>query len=341
MSSAIRCQGCGALLQTEDPLKVGYVLSTDHEYCQSCYRLMHYGEANIHFHPEDLPNLEKDSLIVMVSSILHLDMLFSYPVYRYQPEAHFVYLINQIDLLPESTNFDLLVERLTKKANSMNVPFEDIILMSAKNRFDIDNLKKYLERYHHKNIYLLGVQNSGKTTLYKALTHQNKALAFKKAGLTQEALSAPFKDKIIYDMPGLYQEGYLHQILSYDIYKHLIPDTMIKPKIYQLQDQQALIIEGLIAMTFSGNYINPVIYGENRLQIHKTNASKVNDLLENKEQHFRIFADKYEQKSLKIPDKKMQITFADMGFMHLKGPLNLKIVYPKGMHLSIVEAMFE
>ncbi len=341
MSSPIRCQGCGTLLQTEDPLKVGYVLSLEHEYCQSCYRLMHYGEAKIHFHPEDLPSLEKDSLIVMVSSVLHLDMLFSYPVYRYQSEAQFVYLINQIDLLPDSTNLDRLVERLTQKANSMNVPFQDIILMSAKNRFDIENLRKYLERYHQKSIYLLGVQNSGKTTIYKALTNQHKALAFKKAGLTQEALSAPFKDKMIYDMPGLYQEGYLHQILDYEVYKHLIPDKMMKPKVYQLQDQQALIIEGLIAITFTGEHINPVIYGDNNLQVHKTNALKVKDLLENKEQHFRIFAETYEQKLLKIPNKKIQITFADMGFMHVTGPLNLKIIYPKGMHLSMTEAMFE
>lgn len=341
MSKVIKCQGCGAILQTDDDTKVGYALSLEHEYCQSCYRLMHYGEANIHFHPEDLPNLESDSLIVMVSSVLHLDMLFSYPVYRYQPEAHFVYVINQIDLLPNSTNLDKLVEKLTQRARSMNIPFQDIILMSAKNTFDIENLKKYLASYKHKNIYLLGVQNSGKTTLYKALTHQTKALAYKKAGLTQEALSAPFGDQIIYDMPGLYQEGYLHQLLPYEVYKHLIPENEIKPRIYQLKDQQTLILEGLISISFTGKDMNAVFYGHHNLKIHKTNASRVKDLLLNKEKHFDVYVDEYEEKALRIPKGKMQITFADMGFLHVVGPMHLKIIYPKGMHLSMTEAMFQ
>ena len=42
---------------------------------------------------------------------------------------------------------------------------------------------------------------------------------------------------MIYDMPGLYQEGYLHQLLPYGIYKDLIPDKEIKPRIYQLKEK--------------------------------------------------------------------------------------------------------
>ncbi|MCF7931136.1 MAG: 50S ribosome-binding GTPase, partial [Acholeplasmataceae bacterium] len=265
----------------------------------------------------------------------------SYPVYRYQPDAHFVYIINQIDLLPRSTNLDKLVEKLTQKARSLNVPFQDIILMSAKNMIDIENLKKYLSSYKHKNIYLLGVQNSGKTTIFKALTNQTKALAFKKAGLTQEALSQPFGNQIIYDMPGLYQEGYLHQLLPYEIYKNLIPDTEMKPRIYQIKDQQALFIEGLISIVFTGQEINAVFYGDQSIRIHKTNAKRVKDLFLNKEEHFKVFVKDYEEKALRIPRGKTQITFADMGFLHVVGPMHLKITYPKGMHLSMTEATFQ
>lgn len=341
MSKVIKCAGCGAVLQTTDPNQPGYVLSLDHEYCQACYRLMHYGEAKNHFHPEDLPQLEKDALIVMVSSILHLDMLFSYPVYRYQPEAHFIYLINQVDLLPDSTNLDILLQRITEKANQMHIPYEDIILMSAKNRFDIEHLETYLSSFSHKHVYLLGVQNSGKTTIYKALTHENKALAFKKAGLTQEVLSAPFKNQIIYDMPGLYQEGYLHQILPYEIYKRLIPDIQIHPKIFQIKDNQSLMLEGLIGITFKGEHLSAVIYGDQNLGIHKTNPERMKALIDERSKHFDVYADTYEKKAFKIPNKKMQITFADMGFMHVTGPANLVITYPKGMHLTMTEAMFE
>lgn len=340
MSTITRCKGCGAILQTDDPKKVGYAISVEHDYCQSCYRLFHYGESDIHFHPEDLPNLPHDAIIVMVSSVLHLDLLFSYPVYRYQPDAKYVYIINQIDLLPRGTNLDRLLHNIKRKAAGLHIPYEDLILMSAKNKEDIGHLKDYLVDLNEPHVYLIGVQNSGKTTLFKAITQDERALAMKKAGLTQEALKKAYGDMMIYDMPGLYQKGYLHEVLPYGIYKNLIPDKEIKPKIYQLSEGQSLFLEGLIAISFYGESINPILYVDQMVHIHKTKDERVLDLLDHKEKHFKIFVDVYEEKKIKIPEGKWQITFADMGFMHVMGPGWVKVHHPKGLHLSLSEALF-
>lgn len=340
MSTTTRCKGCGALLQVDDEHKVGFTLSLAHTYCQACFKLLHYGESLIHFHPEDLPMLPAGSMIMMVSSVLHLDTLFSHPVYRYQPDATFIYVINQIDLLPKDTNLDHLLENIKKKAASMYIPYEDIILMSARNPFDIEQLKHYIETIHAPHVYLLGVQNSGKTTLFKALTQDHEALAMKKAGLTQEALKRPYKDMMIYDMPGLYQEGYLHHILPYGIYKNLIPDQEIKPKVYQLKNHQSLCIEGLIAISFYGEKLYPVLYIDQHIKIHKTHDERIKPLLAEKEKHFKIYADSYETKTFKIKEGVHHITFADMGFMHLFGPARIEITYPKGLHITLSEALF-
>ncbi|TNF08580.1 MAG: hypothetical protein EP317_02920 [Bacillota bacterium] len=340
MSKVNKCLGCGAPLQTEDQTKVGFAISLEHTYCQSCYRLLHYGEGSTHFHPEDLPKLEADSVIFMISSVLHLDLLFSYPVYRYQPDAKYVYIINQIDLLPKSTNLDVLIENITKQAEKHMIPFVDIILMSAKNEHDIVNLKAYMRQFREKHMYLVGVQNSGKTTIYKALTNTKEALAFKKAGLTQEALIGTFENKVIYDLPGLYQMGYLHQFLPYETYKKLIPDEEINPKIYQLKAKQSLFIEGLISITFLKD-INVTLYLDSNIHIHKTNEQRVQPLLLEKEKHFIIFVADYIEQSFKVPSGKHQITFADMGFMHLLGPITIKMRLPKDMHVSITEALFQ
>jgi len=337
----MRCKGCGAVLQTVEKEKVGYALSLDHEYCQSCYRLLHYGESSIHFHPEDLPSLPENSLILMISSVLHLDLLFSHPVWRYQSEAKFIYIINQIDLLPKDTNLEMLLQNIIKKVKLMQVPYEDIILMSAKNPYDIDHLKQYVQSFTSQNIYLLGVQNSGKTTLFKALTNDNKALAFKKAGLTQEALEGMFDDQKIIDMPGLYQSGYLHHLLPYTVYKKLIPDQEIHPKIYTLNQGQTVFIEGLVAVTLTTETQPVVFYLDRNIRMHKTNEKRIHELLENKEEQFKIYADAYEEKGFRIPESKMQITLADMGFVHIVGPCHVKIVYPKGFHLSLSEALFQ
>lgn len=340
MSKIVKCRGCGAVLQTTDATKVGFAASLEHTYCKACYQLLHYGIGSSHFHPEDLPKLESDSLVLMISSVLHLDRLFSYPVYRYQPDAKFVYIINQIDLLPKSTNLSLFIEKITKIANEHQVPFIDIILMSSKNPYDVDQLKSYLKQFREKHIYLVGVQNSGKTTIFKALTADDKALAFKKAGLTQETLTGNFQDQIIYDMPGLYQQGYLHQLLSYEVYKNLIPDKEIKPKIYQMKRKQSLCIEGLFTVTIDKEDATVVLYVDPLVKIHKTNEKRLKDLLEHKEEHFKVYADQYEEKNFKIPAGKYQITFADMGFLHMVGPNHVKLIYAKGLHISLTEALF-
>lgn len=341
MSATIRCKGCGAVMQTDRKQDIGYAVSMEHDYCQSCFRLLHYGDSETHFHPEDLPALPEGSVILMISSVLHLDLLFSHPVWRYQSDASFIYIINQIDLLPKDTNLEKLLENITLKAKSLHVPYEDIILMSAKNPYDINHLKEYLRTFRSKKIYLLGVQNSGKTTLFKALSQNDQALAFKKAGLTQEALSGMFEDKEIIDMPGLYQKGYLHRLFPYQVYKRLIPDTEIHPKIYALKAGQTLFVEGLFAITLRQGASTLVLYIENHINVHKTQEKKIPELLGQKTTFFKVYADQYEEKALKIIDSKMQVTMADMGFLHVTGPCQIYLTYAKGLHVSLSEALFQ
>lgn len=336
MSTTTRCKGCGALLQTENEDRVGYVLSLDHPYCQSCFRLMHYGESKVHFHPEDLPSLPKDSIIVMVSSILHLDLLFSYPVYRYQPDAKYIYLINQIDLLPRSTDLDHLLKNITKKAKVMGIPYEDIILMSAKNPIDIEHLKDYLVSLKEPHVYFIGVQNSGKTTLYKAITGDSHALSMKKAGLTQDVLSMPYQSMMIYDLPGLYQQGYLHQFYPYQVYKRWLPDREIAPRIYQLSEGQSILVESLLGLSFYGQSITPVFYLGDEVELHRTQDKRVIDLL-NKTKDIHL---SFEEKTFKIPSGLHQVTLADMGFIHMRGPGHIKLYMPKGLHVTLSEALF-
>lgn len=341
MSTTTKCKGCGATLQTLDSTKVGYALSLEHTYCQHCYKLFHYGDAQEHFHPEDLPNLGRDAVVFMISSVLNLDMLFNYPVYRYEPNLKYVYLINQIDLLPKSTNLDEMLKNIIIKAKKMRVPYHDIILMSAINPRDIKHLHTYMDEFKETNLYLIGVQNSGKTTIFKGLTKDDQALAMNKAGLTQEALSRPLNKHHLYDMPGLYQDGYIHQFLPYQTYKRLIPNQMIKPRIYQLRKNQTIFIEGLIALTVSAETQTLVLYIENHVKVHKTNENRVKELLVEKEKHFDIYVDTYEEKSFKLTGPKMQITFADIGFAHIEGLNTIKAVYPKNMHMSLSEALFK
>ncbi|CCV64277.1 GTP-binding protein, putative fragment [Alteracholeplasma palmae J233] len=150
MSTETKCLGCGSILQNSDKTMPGYVENLEATYCKSCYQLKNYGIATDHFHPESLPELKSKSLIVMVSSVMHLDMLFSYRVDRYYPNEKYLYIINQMDLLPESTNLDYLMDQIVRKARKNKIPYEDIVFMSALKKEDISSLEDYLLSYKEK-----------------------------------------------------------------------------------------------------------------------------------------------------------------------------------------------
>ena len=333
MTNIKRCSGCGTAIQTNDPNIDGYAVNIDNEFCQSCYKLYHYGIASKHIHPNELPKLKKGSLVLMVSSAAHLDMLFEYPVHRYQSEAKFVYIINQIDLLPKDTNLDNLLENIIKKAKQFKIPYEDIILMSAVNEIDLNNLKDYLLDTPFNLVYLIGVQNSGKTTIFKSLTNDDKALALKKAALTQEMLTGNLEGKYIYDMPGLFQNGYMHTFLPYEEYKKLIPDKEIKPKIYQ-KDKALYLIEDFLAINYKGEQSPIIFYLGNETKISLTKDEPLKD------KPLNMTYD-YITSTFKTTSPLNQITLADLGFIHIRGRSVIEIRHPKKMHITVTEALFK
>ncbi len=343
MNQAIKkCAGCGITLQTEDKDKIGYAVSLDHTYCQSCFRLSHYGQATIHEHPDLLPEFKEPGVVFVITSVLFLDTLFQTNLNRLTSNK-IVYIINQIDLLPTDTNLDFMLENIMKKARSLHIKYHDIILMSAQNLQDLLNLKTYIRQFKEKDIYLIGVQNSGKTTIFKALTENTAALSLKKAALTLETLTGSFENKTIYDTPGLYQKGYLHEHFSYDVYKTLLPEKRMRPTVYHLKASEALMLDGLVAIEVIKQVNDSyVFYTSPLVAMHKTKAIRIKPLLEAPKSIFKYGFNEYIQTTFSLPETiKYQVTFADFGFMHVTGPVTVTIWHPRFMHITQMEALFK
>lgn len=332
MKSDKKCLGCGTNLSL-DPSDKGFVKNYEMDYCMSCYRLKHYRQVTSHHHPNFIPKIASNSLVLVVSSVLYLDLVFTYPVKRYAPDSKIVYLINQLDLLPHQTNYNYLMRRLKKEANLYHVEYEDILLLSANSKADINKLKQYLDTYLVDDIYLLGVQNSGKTTIFNHLTNQNNLLTDVKAGLTQEEVVAKIGKTTIHDLPGLYQKGYVHELMEYRDYSKLIPLNEFKPINYQVKNNSSFMIDNMITITYLKGVIAPIVFYFNNLDINRVNYEKIDQLL-NQLFEYTISIFKLEK------NIKYQITIADMGLIHLIGPATIEIKTPKGMHLSLREAFF-
>lgn len=329
-----QCLGCGVIKHTNSENQLGYVLSLEHEYCLDCFKLKNYGINYEHNHPTKYLDIKDNSLILILQSVMQLDLLFSLPIYRIQPNAKYVYVINQLDLLPKDTNLDHLYNSIHKKAFKANIKYEDIIFMSALNSEDTFNLKDYLVNQPIKDIYLFGFQNSGKTTIMKALTNNSTALNINKAGLTQDIIIEQLEDKILYDMPGTYVKGYISDYLKYEDYSKILPKKLINPKIYQLKSTQKLVVNDLIEISFTGlDTTTLVLYLNSNNKITKYNKKNENNYL-NEELE-------YSNKTFKTLKVKSHITIADILFLHVNEECIINIKAPKEMHLTMMEALFK
>jgi 30S ribosome assembly GTPase len=338
----MRCKACGVTIQTTDPDGIGYALREDQPLCRACFRLRHYGEDVKKDAHENLLDIPIGAQVLLMTSVLHMDVLFNAPFSRNRPDLSIVLVINQTDLLPKDTNKDVLLENVMRRARKEHIDIRDIILMSSLNAADVENLKSYLQKTHKSDVYLLGVQNAGKTTLFRALTGDTDALAMKRAGLTQRPITGTMGHLEIHDMPGIDQKGYLHTFLPYETYKRLIPDKTIDPRIYTVRPGQSLMLEGLVGVTNTGkDTCTCVFYVKKELGIEKTNLTRVIDRLQAASKTHQASCDVHVRQAFPIKEHtKMRLTFADMGFMHVSGPAHISVDSCKAMHISLTEALF-
>ena len=328
------CLGCGILKQTTDENKPGYIMDLEHELCLDCFKLKNYGKVTSHFNPETYDDIDENSLILIVQSVMQLDSLFTLPIYRIQPNAKYVYLINQMDLLPPETNLDHIYKNIKRKARNLKIKHMDIVFMSALNNYDLDNLKMFIDSFKENKIYLFGFQNSGKSTIFKSLTNNPNVLSLNKAGLTLDVIEGKVGNKTIYDMPGVYIDGILSTFFDYEVYKHLLPSKTIFPKVYIFNKNQRLVLEDFIEITTNDDedvqlifYLNP-----------KVNIKRYN--INNKTNHLNDDL-KYTNKTFNVRTTKSHIQIADLGFILINPKVNISIKYPVKMHLTQMESLIK
>lgn len=335
------CIGCGAKLQNTDKDSSGYVVSLDQVLCMNCFRLIHYGDSDYHFHPDLLPNFKKDDLIVVVSSILYLDVMLTSEIKRLGDNYQVIYLVNQIDLLPDYLNNEHLINNIHKEFNEFNISYQEIILMSAKNKYDINLLKNYLLEFESKNIYLIGLQNSGKTTIFKALTGNKDAITLPKAALTQSVLKEKLGSKYILDTPGLYQKGFIHEFFSYNEYKKLLPITKFIPRTGFLKANKSIIIAGLFGISLIKGEATWTLLANKNVTYHLASNDKVTNFL-NENEIFSLSFEKHTQKDYKLNENAFyQIRIGDIGILEISGNITIRISTHPEFNYTITKSFFK
>lgn len=292
MTEEILCIGCGANIQSQDADRIGYTpkaafdkgMETGELYCQRCFRLRHYNEIqDVHLTDNDFLQFlnelgKKDALIVNVVDIFDFSGSLIPGLHRFIGDNQVLMVGNKVDILPKSLKKSKMIQWMKERAHEEGLRPVEILLTSAKKSSDIDQLLQMIEKYRDgKDVYVVGVTNVGKSTLINQIIKQTAGAkevitTSQFPGTTLDKIEIPLEDgHFLIDTPGIIHRHQMAHYLGKKDLKLTSPQKEIKPKIYQLNEQQTLFLGGLARFDFiQGQKASFIVYVSNDLMIHRT-----------------------------------------------------------------------
>lgn len=290
------CAGCGIKIQTVDEKEPGYAppgaLQHEPVLCRRCFRMQHYNEL------EDI-SMTGDDFIKLLSRIASVDALVVYVIdifdvagswvdglQRVIGENPVLLVGNKMDLLPKSTNPNKLKTWLHRSAKQHGLHPVDVLMMSAEKNLGIDEVGREMDFYRKgRDVYIVGTTNVGKSTLInhliRAATGGEAAITTSRfPGTTLNFIGIALDDgRMLYDTPGVVNPHQAAHFVDERDYKKMMPNKEIKPRVYQLNEQQTLFLGGLGRVDYLGpGRRSLVVYVANGLTVHRTRTSHADDL---------------------------------------------------------------
>ena len=287
MSSEKKCLGCGVLLQDENILQEGYTTSIENDICQRCFRMKNYGEYQVvtKSNEEYISILKGDAetkdLVLYITDLINLEK--NLEQIRNLIPNKMILVLNKKDALPKSVKEEKLIAYL----ESMNLHFEEIIVISAAKNYNIDYLLRRI-KFHQtsKNVYVVGHTNAGKSSLINKLiqNYSDNAQELTMSPLPSTTLNTvkiEINDHLtLFDTPGLVQNGSILNHVDEKMTKKISPKKEIKPKTFQLRRNQSIVIEDLIRIDYvEGEKNSFTLFVSNDLSIKRLLNSSNHDTL--------------------------------------------------------------
>lgn len=295
----LKCIGCGAPLQAEDPDAPGYVpehnLYREDVICKRCFRLKNYNEVqDVGLESEDFLNLlnglaEKNGIIVNVVDVFDFEGSFINAIKRIVGNKKIILVGNKMDLLPKQINKRRVKEWLKKTARKYGLEAEDVVLISAEKNEGIEDLLTSINTLrNHEDVYIVGTTNVGKSTLINKLIERSVGekdvvTTSRFPGTTLDMIDIPLDEKtFMYDTPGVIQVHQMTHFVTENELKTIMPKKEIKQRIYQLNEGQTLFFGGLARIDYVSGGRRPLVcYFSNELNIHRTKTENANELWRN------------------------------------------------------------
>lgn len=310
------CIGCGSKFQTLDKNKEGYINPKVYEkatLCERCFKIKYYGEAYVTDNPKDKTSLikmindTKKSVVYLVDTLTISKETLSV----INSLSNKVYLVlTKRDLLPKSVKNSKLKEYISNLTL-----IKDVFVISALKNNGVTELYNELIKNNEKSVYVIGYTSSGKSTfINKLLMLNGKSGNITTSSLpntTLECINIKLNDKLtLIDTPGFVSENSSYNFIDVDIYKKLLPKSVIKPKVYTIKKEFMIILGDILRIENNSNEdVNLVFYFKNEIKLNKMRSIR-NELLKDKD-----------KLDVKVSDK--DIILEGLGYIKAVGYANL------------------
>ena len=364
MSEKIRCFGCGAIIQSEDEKKIGFIpknaLNNEKVLCKRCFRLKNYHELQkTNLTSDDFLNIlqkigDQNCLVVYLIDLFDYNGSLINGLPRHLNNNDILVVGNKRDILPKSLK-DIKIEHwLRRQLKEIGIKPVDVILSSGVKNYNLDLLIDKIDEYRHgRDVYIVGVTNVGKSSLINALLKHygsgddNLITTSEFPGTTLDLIEIPLDDQsYLYDSPGIINSHQMAHLVKDEDLKVIIPKSELRPINFQLNDQQSLYFGGLARMDFiSGKHSSFTCYFPKLLKIHRTKLEKSDSLYNlhlTLKPEIETVKDIKEMKvyDFKLPQHKVDLVISGLGFISVNCPnAKVKIHVPKGIGVFIREAL--
>ncbi len=316
-----KCVGCGAELQKKNKYKDGYVTDLKHVVCERCFTIKNYGQnkevkkCNVDY-MRIIDNIKDRDVVVYVSSLLTLNLDY---IDKFK---EVILVLTKRDILPKSVKDNKIITYIKKHYNNIS----DVIVVSAYKKYNLDELYNRLLKYQNKDIYFVGITNSGKSTLINEMTksyngYMGDITMSNFPSTTLDVVDVMIGDLNIKDTPGIVIENSIANYMNAKEIKLINSKKEIKPATVQVEGEGVILIDELLRIEYETDKTSMTFYMSNGMKVHK--ASMKNPVL----------FDKYIRK-YRVDDNS-DLVIEDIGFIKFTKKTIVKICADRDIYMYV------
>lgn len=347
----VRCKGCGAVLQSSDPKAAGYTPKEGSEYCQRCFRLTHYGDLTVSMKTgidpyEVIRKVEAmDAIVLWVVDLFDFEAGMIDGLNRRLGDKKIIMAATKRDLLPQTLSSDKAARFVFSRLKELGIHVSSLILTSRKDQEAIEEIREAVkEEAEGKPCVVIGKANSGKSTLLNCLMGNEQLTISRYPGTTLDFNEIRIGSQIYVDTPGIEIEKSMLMVCDEKDLASFVPQSRIKPAVYQLKGNQSFSLGGLARIDLADcEKASCVFYLSDRLEVHRSKTEKTDELWQ---KHYGKMLKPVPQNqkftvSRKRKDMdKIDIVIDGLGWACVSGNVSVISVHvPKGVNVTYRKAM--